>query len=129
MKIYTSILKVQEHHLDYNNHVNNIEFLRWAQRISGEHWSNVATEQMQQDYQWVVSRNEIDYFKQVFLGDELELTTWIESSEKATSIRIIEIQNLTRNELAAKAKIFWYALDPNSGRPKRIAEDVKERFG
>lgn len=128
MKYYTSTLKVQEHHLDYNNHVNNIEFLRWAQRISGEHWSKVATEQMQLDYQWVVSRNEIDYYKQVFLGDELKLTTWIESSEKATSIRIIEIQNLTRHELAAQAKIFWYALDPLTGRPKRIQEDVKKRF-
>lgn len=128
MRVFTASIKVESQHLDFNNHVNNIEFLRWAQRISSQHWINVATPQMQHDYIWVVSRNEIDYFKQVFLHDELELSTWIESSVKATSVRVIEIHNVTRNEKAASAKIFWYALDPTTHKPKRIQEDVKNLF-
>jgi acyl-CoA thioester hydrolase len=128
MKKYTKEINVTGTYIDFNDHVNNIEFIKWAQFVSEEHWNLLATPQMINDYIWVVSRNEIDYFKQVRLGDTIQLVTWIESTVKATSVRVIEIFNVTRNELAAKARIIWYALDPQTKRPKRIAEDAKQLF-
>jgi|688.fasta_scaffold668453_1 acyl-CoA thioester hydrolase len=112
-----------------NRHVNNIVYLNWAQYISGEHWKKVATKQMLQEYAWVVSRNEIDYLKQLKLNDQVCITTWIEKCEKATTIRVIEIYNKQKIELAAKAIIVWYALNPKTQKPLRIAEDLKKLFG
>ena len=129
MHRYSIELIVEEKHLDENRHVNNIIYLNWAQYISGEHWKKVATHQMLIDYAWVVSRNEIDYLKQLKLNDQVCITTWIEKCEKATSIRVIEIYNKQKNELAAKAVIVWYALNPKTQKPLRIAEDVKKLFG
>lgn len=128
MKFFTEEITVNESHLDYNRHVNNIEFIRWAQHVSGAHWEAVANEDMKKKYQWVIRRNEIDYFRQVYLGDQLTITTWIDSSEKATSVRVIEIFNRTRNELAAKAVIHWYLLNAETGKPMRISEEAKELF-
>lgn len=120
--------KVTEDHLDENQHVNNIVYLKWAQFISGEHWNSVASDDMKNEYSWVVARNEIDYFRSIFLNDEVEMVTWIEATEKAKSHRVIEIYNTTRNELAAKAKIIWYALDAKTLKPKRIGSHVHEAF-
>ncbi len=129
MHSYSIELIVEEKHLDENKHVNNIVYLNWAQYISGEHWKNVATQSMLKDYIWVVARNEIDYFKQLKIGDHVMIKTWVEKCEKATSYRIIEIYNKQKHELCAKATIEWYALNSNSKKPVRIPEDMKRIFG
>ncbi len=128
MKFFTEEITVGEEHLDYNRHVNNIEFIKWAQHVSGAHWDAVATDEMKQQYQWVIRHNEIDYFRQVYLGDQLKITTWIESSVKATSVRVIEIFNQTRNARAAKSVIHWYLLSAETGKPMRISEEAKALF-
>lgn len=114
--------------IDHNGHVNNLEYLRWAHRISGLHWEAAVPHELRRAYRWVVSRNEMDYFREVFEGDRLRLETWIEKAEKATTVRVVEIYNETREELAARGLIFWYALDAASGKPRRIGTDVLAYF-
>jgi acyl-CoA thioester hydrolase len=129
MKIHTLSLTVTENHLDSNMHVNNLEYLRWAHKISSLHWKSVATPLLQEEYTWVIARNEIDYFRELFLGDEIEIKTWIEKTVKAKSYRIIEIYNKSKNEMAAKAMVIWYALEASTRRPKRISEEINQLFG
>ncbi len=128
MKFYKINLVVEEKYIDGNLHVNNLEYIKWAQYISGKHWDNVATEKIKQEYRWVVVHQEINYFKELILNDEIEITTWIEKIEKAKTFRIVEIFNKTKNEMAAKAIITWYAIDKITNKPKRISEEAKVLF-
>jgi acyl-CoA thioester hydrolase len=114
--------------IDHNGHVNNLEYLRWGHRISGLHWEAAVPDDLRAAYRWVVARNEMDYFREVFEGDRLRLETWIEKAEKATTVRVVEIYNETRGELAARGRIFWYALDAGSGKPRRIGTELIAYF-
>ena len=128
MKRYTMMHDVGPESIDHNGHVNNLEYLRWGHRLSGLHWARVVPDALRAAYRWVVARNEMDYFREVFEGDRLRLETWIEKAEKATTVRVVEIYNETRGELAARGRIFWFALDAASGKPRRIGADVLAYF-
>lgn len=126
--IYEEEFDVEAHHIDQNGHVNNLEYLNWAHRISGKHWECRTTEAQRAEFLWVVAKNEIEYIRELKLGDRVRLRTWIENTHKAKTFRQVEIVRVSDGALSAKARIDWYALDAKTRKPKRIPDQIAGLF-
>ena len=54
--------------IDENGHVNNVVYLRWAQDMGVAHWGSLASADAQAQWAWVALRHEIDYRRELKLG-------------------------------------------------------------
>jgi len=127
-RVFVLPLQVVEADIDLMGHVNNIVYLRWVQEVATAHWNAAATEQQKEEYAWVVLRHEIDYMRPALLGEALEARTYIGESSGAKFERHVEIWRPQDNQLLAKARSVWVALDARTLRPRRVEAGLREQF-
>ena len=108
--------------IDDLNHVNNVVYVKWMDKVAFEHWTFLTKENPLPEYIWVVLRHEIDYEKQAFLGDEITVKTWVGETKGFKSERYMEFYK--NDILLVKAKTVWGMLDAKSYKPIRIRENV-----
>ena len=125
---YTHQRTVTEDDLDDLHHVNNVRYVQWIQDIAKEHWEVRATDGLKKDFIWVVIRHEIDYKKQVFLGDDILIETYVGETTFVTSERFVNIKNAETGEILVAAKSMWCLLDADSKRPTKITEELRTVF-
>jgi len=118
--------KVESHHLDHLNHVNNIVYLEWVQEIAYLHWEALATNEMKATDVWVVLSHEINYLSQAYLNDHITVYTWIDETAGVKSTRIVHMY--CNKKLLVKSKTIFCLLDKKTLRPKRVNEEVLELF-
>ena len=76
---------------DIRGHVNNLVYLEWCLDAAEAHWMSKSTESLRQKYVWYVIEHNIQYRASAFEGDELELKTWIDSTQgQAPPVRVPE---------------------------------------
>ncbi|MCS7012350.1 MAG: thioesterase family protein [Chloroherpetonaceae bacterium] len=126
--IFEHHFRVLPEDIDVQNHASNISYLKWVQDAAVSHWRHRATLEQQEAFTWVVIRHEIDYLRPAFLGQELLAKTWIGNATAATCERFTEIWRPSDHCLLAKAHSVWCLLDRQSFRPRRITQDLVERF-
>lgn len=120
--IFTLKITVSTNDIDNLQHVNNLVYVKWMDKIATAHWSFLTKENPLPQYVWVVIRHEIDYLKQAGLGDEITVKTWVGETKGITSIRFMEFYK--ENVLLVKAKTTWAMLNAKTFKPVRIREDV-----
>lgn len=125
---YERTLTVRAADIDVRGHVNNVVYLQWVQDVASAHWAHASTPGQREAIGWVAVRHEIDYKAPAFEGEELVARTWVEEWTGVTSDRHTEIVRAADGALLAKARTVWCAVDPESGRPRRVDRAVKERF-
>jgi len=108
--------------IDDLNHVNNVVYVKWMERVASEHWSFLTKDNPLPAYIWVVVRHEIEYIRQAVLGDELVVKTWVGETRGFKSERYIEFYK--NDKLLVKAKTIWGMLDAKNYKPIRIRENV-----
>jgi acyl-CoA thioester hydrolase len=114
--------------VDANGHVNNVVYLRWVQDAAVAHWMSAAAPEVRAAVSWVAVRHEIDYKKPAFSGDALVARTWVDVMTAATTERCCEILRQEDGALLAKSRTIWCAIDPRTGRPRRIDPRVRSYF-
>ena len=125
-KHYIKTISVESQHLDELNHVNNGVYVQWIQDIASAHWSSVRPHVDKEDAYWVVLEHHIKYLQQAFLNDQLRVETYVEPPE---GVRFPRVVNFYRdNSLIVKARTLWCWVDTVSNRPKRITDDMLNRF-
>lgn len=117
---------VEKDYIDELGHVNNVAYLRWIQEAAVAHWQHSATDQMQQNYYWVVVRHEIDYKSPGFENEMITATTWVGEWSRVTCERFTEISR--DGELLVKARTVWCMFDRETAKPARISSDLRDRF-
>lgn len=120
--VFTLTITVSSEDIDNLNHVNNLVYVKWMDKIATTHWSFLTRDNPLPQYVWVVLRHEIDYLKQASLGDEIIVKTWVGETKGITSIRFMEFYK--NDSLLVKAKTTWVMLDANTHKPVRIRENV-----
>ncbi|MBP1839793.1 acyl-CoA thioesterase [Formosa algae] len=128
MKTFELKVTVTEDDLDELNHVNNVRYVQWLQDVAKGHWQHSATPDMQAQYVWVVLEHHIYYKGEAFLGDQLQLKTYIKKSVGVKSIRVVEIYNLDTDKLLLTSETHWCLIHVDTKRPTRIPEAVKNIF-
>ncbi len=123
---YCKEIKVEPQDIDYNLHVNNLVYLKWAQGIGGEHWQAVTQGLGYEHYAWVVMQQEIEYLIELKEGDTVTIETYIDNVVKHKCVRIIQFY--CKNKLVCKAKIVWVCIHKESKKPLRIDPEVVKLF-
>ena len=121
-------IKIFPEDIDLFNHVNNVVYLRWVQEVSTAHWFSAATELQKETIGWVVVRHEIDYLREVRLGDEIVGRTWVGTARKNIFERHVEIIRTGDKKVMARARSLWCPIDLISRKPARVGEEIYKRF-
>jgi acyl-CoA thioester hydrolase len=125
---FTLSVPVLKSDIDEQDHVNNMVYLRWVQEVAIAHWRALASPEAQAAVGWVVLRHEIEYKAPAVFGDEVELRTWVGKATRLTFERFTEIHRKSDHRLLSKARTLWCPIDPDTGRPTRVAADVRAQF-
>ena len=128
MSNFEQFLKVKSEDLDHLDHVNNIRYLEWIQKLARNHWEAVTTTSQREKNVWVVLKHEINYRSPAILGDYLKLITYVKKNDGITNIIEVEIYNVNRNKLIVKSNTKWCMIDPFTKKPKRIPNDIYAIF-
>ncbi len=76
----------------------------------------------------MVMRHEIDYHAAAMEGDVLSIYTWVDAATGVKQDRHVSIQRASDGKELASAKTTWCLLDPMTGRPKRISEELDRKL-
>ena len=114
--------------IDDRGHVNNATYLTWVQQAASVHWNKMAGDHAANSYAWVVRRHEIDYLAPARPGAEIMAITWVGETDARCSIRHVRIQT-REGHVLANARTVWCLTDHQSGRFRRISEEVRQLLG
>jgi len=128
MQTYSMLVKVKEADLDELQHVNNIRYVVWIQKISKDHWVQVAKKNTLQDFIWVVREHRITYFSGAKLNDELSIQTKIIASKGSISTRKVSMRNNKTDELVVSSETDWCLLNAKTMKPMRIPIFIEKLF-
>ena len=86
---YSKTLTIPKSVIDENGHVNNVAYVQWMQDIAIEHYESIGgTSPMQKvGATWVARSHLIEYLLPAFVGEEIEIRTWIENVRRVRSLR------------------------------------------
>ena len=121
-------ITVSKNDLDDLNHVNNIIYIRWIQEIAKFHWESLVSNDIRNNYYWVLLEHQIKYLHPAFLGDKIKIKTYIEKTGGVKSNRTVEIYNNDTNMLIVKSKTIWCLINAKSNKPSRITDEIRQAF-
>lgn len=114
--------------IDENGHVNNVVYLRWAQDMGIAHWRSLAPPEAQAQWAWIALRHEIDYRRELKLGETAQGRTWV--AEAAAGPRFDRFIRLDHPDggMCAQVHTTWVFIEQATRRPKRIPEWITGMF-
>ncbi|OIQ29033.1 MAG: hypothetical protein BM564_07430 [Bacteroidetes bacterium MedPE-SWsnd-G2] len=128
MKVIERTVTVLPEHLDHLNHVNNISYVKWVQDIAIKHWEINLTEEIRNLFYWVLIEHNIKYKGEAFLGDTINIKTYIKSNTAVTSIRKVEMRLQKNDKLIIDSETNWCLISTVSKKPTRITQEILDIF-
>tara|TARA_B110000438_G_scaffold271450_1_gene289337 strand:+ start:416 stop:829 length:414 start_codon:yes stop_codon:yes gene_type:complete len=126
---FTQEIIVLKKHLDDLNHVNNVQYLYWAQEIAKSHWTFLIKDLKDPPGVWVVRHHDVSYRLGSFLGDTIEVSTYIDNARGPLSERIVEFHNKKNNKLLVKVCTKWcYMINFNERKISTIPNEIIKLF-
>jgi len=126
---YTKTIIIPESAIDENGHVNNVAYVQWMQDIAVEHYASIGGIQAQgPEATWVIREHRIKYLLSAFVGEEVEIRTWVENIRKVRSLRKYEFVRKANGKLLVKGETDWVFVDVKTGVPQIIPQEVMDVF-
>jgi len=129
--VFIQRLTVSAEAIDVNDHVNNLEYLKWMQDIAIQHSSAQGwpiERYLKTGTCWMVRSHFIEYIRPAFLGDAISILTWVSGMKKGSSPRKYLFWRHGDQQILATAETMWVFVDLKTGRPRPIPEDLKTAF-
>ncbi len=129
--VYCHPLQVGAQSIDFNQHVNNVQFVQWLQDVAMAH--SAACGWPLERYQrsgttWVVRSHFVEYLRPARLGDDLLLATWIAGFAGDSSPRRTLVWRPHDRKLLARAETVWVFIDAAGGRSQAVPSDFVAAF-
>jgi acyl-CoA thioester hydrolase len=128
---YRHLVEVQPEDIDELGHAGNLVYLRWVLEAALAHSTAVGLDQaayLARREVWVVRSHEIHYLRPALAGERLAVETRVASMSAASSIRRTRILRASDGAELCLATTDWAFLDLDRGRPRRIPDDIRNRF-
>lgn len=117
MNEFSQKIRVTKDHLDELNHVNNVQYLYWAQEIAKSHWSYLTKKIKPHLGIWVVRHHDVLYKLGAYLDDEIIISTYIKSVKGPISERVVYFYNSKSNKkVIVKVVSKWCYLNDTKNR-------------
>lgn len=124
--IYQRTITIDAKVIDRNRHVNNVVYVEWMQEMAICHAATWNVEQLmkEQGTAWFARKHVIEYLRPILLGDTITARTWISSAERVKSVRRYDFHR--GGEKVAFGETEWVYVDSESGRPRRIPDQMQD---
>lgn len=102
-------------------HCNNVEFVRWLDRVAELHAESVGQGRATlaaERRAWFVARHEVDYRAEAFHGERLVVATWVRNARKGLSWRDSLIVRPADRSVICVAATLWVHVDLDARRSK-----------
>jgi len=127
--IYSKSFIIPRSAIDENGHVNNVTYVQWMQDIAVEHYTSIGGVTAQgPDATWVVREHKIEYFLPAFVGEEVEIRTWVENLRRVRSLRKYQFVRKSDGRILVQGETEWVFVDLKTGMPRAIPEEVSNVF-
>jgi len=127
--IFSKTITVTQDFIDENGHVNNVVYVQWMQDIAVEHYSSIGGVEAQgPESTWVIREHKIEYFLPAFVGEEIEIRTWVENIRRVRSLRKYEFIRKSNSKVLVKGETDWVFVDVKTGIPRAVPRDVIRVF-
>ncbi len=116
--------------IDGNGHVNNVAYVQWMQEAAIRHFDALGGEPLMRTAgaTWVVHSHKIEYLAPAFVGEEIEVRTWIASARRVRSVRRYEFVRRADGKVLVRGETDWVFVDARDGRPMAIPENIMAVF-
>ena len=116
--------------IDELEHAGNLSYVRWILDVAMAHSRALGWDHAQ--YRalgavFVVRRHEVDYIAQVREGEALVGETWVDAWRLASCVRATELRR--GMQVVARGATTWAFISMTSGRPQRIPDELRAKFG
>lgn len=126
-------LAVQEEHIDELGHANNAVYVTWLETSAWRHSQSLGLgmeDYRRLDRAMAVLRHEIDYLAAAYLGDQLQLATWIVDSDQRLKMkRNFQLVRPADGVTLLRAQTTFVCIQLSNGKPKRMPEAFIEGYG
>src|SRR5215213_3887382 len=125
--VFTYTFTVPQSVIDENGHVNNVAYVQWMQEAAIRHGGSM-------DYKppehagWFVREHRIEYLLPAFLGDEIEVCTWISEWKRVRAHRRYTFTRMSDGKLVARGETDWVHVDVRTGRPIAVPVEIQALF-
>jgi len=123
--IYSKTITIPQTAIDENGHVNNVAYVQWMQDIAVEHYLSIGgTEAQGPDTTWVIREHKIEYLLPAFVGEAIEIRTWVENIRRVRSLRKYEFIRKADGKTLVRGESDWVFMDVKTGIPRAVPEVV-----
>jgi acyl-CoA thioester hydrolase len=127
--IYSKLFTIPQSAIDENGHVNNVAYVQWMQDIAVEHYESIGGIEAQgEDATWFVHEHKIEYLLPAFVGEEIEIRTWVENMRRVRSLRKYEFVRKSDGKVLVRGETDWVFVDVKTGKPLPIPQEVSKVF-
>ena len=126
--IFTYSFTIPESAIDENGHVNNVAYVQWMQDVAIRLQDSVTEYKPAENTAWYAREHCIEYLLPAFLGEEIEVRTWLSEIKRVRAHRRYEFIRKSDGKVIVKGETDWVYVDAKTGRPIAIPDEVGEFF-
>ncbi|HHJ4328470.1 TPA: acyl-CoA thioesterase [Klebsiella pneumoniae] len=112
--------------IDEFEHVNNAVYVSWMERCAWAHSRHLGLDfplYQRLDRGMAVLRHEIDYLASAYLGQPLQMATWIvESDRRLKMSRQFQLLRPADGCTLLRARTTFVCIELSTGKPRRMPE-------
>ena len=129
--VFAQTFLIPEDAIDELGHVSNLKYLAWMQDIAIQHsaaggWP--VERYLENGAVWVVRSHFITYIRPAFAGETITLRTWVAEFRQRSSTRQYLVRRANDQQVLVEAETVWVYVDRESGRPRRIPDELRAAF-
>jgi len=126
--IFTYSFTIPESVIDENGHVNNVVYVQWMQDVAIRHAEALTDYTPAENTTWYAREHRIVYLLPAFLGEEIEVRTWISEIKRVRAHRRYEFLRKSDGKVVVKGETDWIYVEAKTGRPIAIPADALKLF-
>ncbi len=126
--IFAYSITVPQSAIDDYGHVNNVIYLQWMQDAAIRHPESVPEYKLPENRGWFAREHRIEYIAPAYLGDEIEVRTWISEYKRIRVIRKYEFFRKADSKVITKGETLWIFVELTTGKPITIPLEIQALF-
>ena len=131
MAVFEQHITVLPAHCDGLGHVNNVQYLHWAEDVAWAHSAELGlslARYRQLDCAMVAREHVLTYLAACYADDALCLQTWLSQCDGLRLRREYRFVRMSDRKEVFRGHTDWVCVQLSSGRPKRMPAEFQAAY-